>query len=462
MAKTEYDIVWKKGGWFEDGHFALVPKKSFGDKAGEALIGYVLILALLLFVFSLIALTSPLWIVIIGFQMVREKRYYTGIISLLALGYFYLDIKKQWITSFLFFGYTNDKGEIVNGLLNPKYLEHFEMINLIAVGLGLAYVIDAVLISKYGKKFNDDRITTPQLVIYFGGMVIGFLLSSSMKIEGQIIKDSPVEEVVEASPVPESNSYAVADTTSVYTSEDFSDSIASENLENEVSTSEDVVLSEIKLIVQKYFVDITNENFNAENYFANDVSQYISLKNTSPYEINKNYNLYDKKEYLKQEFFYDINSLRPNGISENGDITYLLDLRGKWYRKSKGNYQESDITLVIVFNSQNKITSLKYNDIQNTKYYKSEQSINTKKQINNRDPQTKDRANVFYNSNYTLFDLLTDEPIYPDQNGIYNIWYSSNENPKPFSITLTLDELTKFRYYKFKNERNCKKWCESR
>lgn len=372
MAKTEYDIVWKKGGWFEDGHFALVPKKSLSDKAGEALIGYILMLAILLFVFSLIALTAPLWIVIIGFQMVREKRYYAGIISLLAMGYFYLDIKKQWITSFLFFGYTNDKGEIVNGLLNPKYLEHFEMINLIAVGLGLAYVIDTVLISKYGKKFNDDRITTPQLVIYFGGMVLGFLLSTSTKIEGQVIKTTPIEEVVETTSTLESSKInpTEVDTASVYASEHLIDSTNSQQMiANENSVGEDVRLSEIKLILQKYFDDITNRNFNAEKYFAEDVLQYISMKNTSPFKINKNYNLYDKREYSKQEFFYDINSIRPNGISEEGNITYLLDLRGKWYRKSKENYQESDMTLAVVFNSQNKITFFNYSELKNTKYY---------------------------------------------------------------------------------------------
>lgn len=371
MAKTEYDIVWKKGGWFEDGHFTLVPKKSFGDKAGEALIGYVLMLAVLLFVFSLIALTSPLWITIIGFQMVREKRYYAGIISLFALGYFYLDIKKQWITSFLFFGYTDDKGEFVNGLLNPKYLEYFEMINLIAVGLGLAYVIDAVLISKYGKKFNDDRITTPQLVIYFVPMIICFLLSISMKIEGQVINGKAVEEEVDASPVYESSEFksAEVDTTSVSSSKSFTDSTSSQNIENENSTSENAQLPEIKLTLQKYFADVTNKNFNAEKYFAEDVLQYITMKNTSPFEINKNYNLYDKKEYTNQEFFYDINSVRPNGISENGDYSYLLDMRGKWYRKSKGNYQESNMTLAISFNSQNKITFLNYIDLKNTKYY---------------------------------------------------------------------------------------------
>ena len=48
-----------------------------------------------------------------------------------------------------------------------------------------------------------------------------------------------------------------------------------------------------------------------------------------------------------------------------------------------------------------------------------------------RDPSAKDYANVFYKSKYTLFDLLTDKPIFPNSKGIYNIYYASNEEPTP-------------------------------
>jgi hypothetical protein len=83
-----------------------------------------------------------------------------------------------------------------------------------------------------------------------------------------------------------------------------------------------------------------------------------------------------------------------------------------------------------------------------------------------RDPEPrKDYANVFWNSKYTLFDLITDEPIFPIiENGvkIYRIYYSSNENPMPFNGEFTERELESLLYYKFKDKISCLKFCNSK
>ena len=82
-----------------------------------------------------------------------------------------------------------------------------------------------------------------------------------------------------------------------------------------------------------------------------------------------------------------------------------------------------------------------------------------------RDPQPKDFANVYWESPYTLFDLLTDEPIFPDfedRRKIYKIYYSSNENPQVFYDEFTVHGLQNHLYYKFKNRENCQKWCDSK
>jgi hypothetical protein len=90
----------------------------------------------------------------------------------------------------------------------------------------------------------------------------------------------------------------------------------------------------------------------------------------------------------------------------------------------------------------------------------------TKAQKNQRDPDPrKDYANVFWKKQYTLFDLITDKPIFPKENKgekIYTIYYSSNEDPKPYKGTFTETELERHLYYKFKNKRNCKKFCRSK
>jgi hypothetical protein len=80
----------------------------------------------------------------------------------------------------------------------------------------------------------------------------------------------------------------------------------------------------------------------------------------------------------------------------------------------------------------------------------------------NRDPRQKDFANVFWKKQYTLFDLLTDEPISPNENRCYDIWYSSNEDPTPHHKLFSIDELTCFYFYKFKNEENCVTWCNKK
>lgn len=79
-----------------------------------------------------------------------------------------------------------------------------------------------------------------------------------------------------------------------------------------------------------------------------------------------------------------------------------------------------------------------------------------------RDPSSKDYANVFYKPKYTLFDLLTDKPIFPNSKGIYNIYYASNEEPTPKLFTGSANQLSSLLYYKFSNLSNCKQWCDKR
>ena len=91
---------------------------------------------------------------------------------------------------------------------------------------------------------------------------------------------------------------------------------------------------------------------------------------------------------------------------------------------------------------------------------------NTTVQNTSRNPEPRlDVANVFWNKKYTLFDLITDEPIFPNSKGgvtIYQIYYSSNEDPTPHFGEYTPEQLEKHLYYKFKNKENCIKFCDSK
>jgi hypothetical protein len=81
------------------------------------------------------------------------------------------------------------------------------------------------------------------------------------------------------------------------------------------------------------------------------------------------------------------------------------------------------------------------------------------KQITRDPDKRKDFANVFYKPQYTLFDLWSDEAIYPDSDGNYHIYYATNENKVPIEFTGNSQRLSTLFVYKFKNYNNCKNWC---
>ena len=74
--------------------------------------------------------------------------------------------------------------------------------------------------------------------------------------------------------------------------------------------------------------------------------------------------------------------------------------------------------------------------------------------------------NVFFNKNYTLFDASRpDLPIFPvNKNGeiVYQIYYSSNEDPRPFYGEFTPSQLESHLYYKFKNKDTCLEFCKNK
>jgi hypothetical protein len=88
-------------------------------------------------------------------------------------------------------------------------------------------------------------------------------------------------------------------------------------------------------------------------------------------------------------------------------------------------------------------------------------SSNYNRNIVKRDPNPqKDYANVFYQPEYTLFDYWSDEPIFPDVNGLYKIHYATNEDKTPKSFTGYASDLQGMLVYKFKSFESCNNWCK--
>ena len=134
---TEY--IFEKDFW---GNWKLVPKKS------DSGIGWLIVILILVVIVCIAIVTLPLWIALLGFKMVKTKRYYAGLGSLLAMLYFYIDVQNKWITGFLFFGYKSSSGEAINGLIGEKEIMYVYVANTIGVILGIVFMVQAYLLNK--------------------------------------------------------------------------------------------------------------------------------------------------------------------------------------------------------------------------------------------------------------------------------------------------------------------------
>ena len=98
----------------------------------------------------------------------------------------------------------------------------------------------------------------------------------------------------------------------------------------------------------------------------------------------------------------------------------------------------------------------------NANMTKQNESPTGENQVLIRDPRRKDVANVYWNPDYPLFCFRSDETITPDPEGTYDIWYSSNEDPRPYHHVFEEEALTGHLFYKFRDLENCKEWCDER
>lgn len=152
---TEY--IFEKDFW---GNWKLVPKKVDG-RSGLVLLIFLFLFLLILFI------TLPLWISLLGFKMVKTKRYYAGIFSLLALIYFIIDVQNHWITGILFSGYLNGKGEFIAGMITQAFgkdlIIFIYILNGIGTIIGLVFVIQSYLLKN--EKKIDSNFSTQNFIV---------------------------------------------------------------------------------------------------------------------------------------------------------------------------------------------------------------------------------------------------------------------------------------------------------
>ncbi len=448
--QTEY--IFEKDFW---GNWKLVPKKSDNG------IGWLILILIVVLIVCLAIVTLPLWIALLGFKMVKTKRYYAGIGSLLALFYFITDIQNKWITGFLFLGYTSSNGEFIGGIFDEKHIMYVYIVNGVGVLLGLYFIVQAYLLNKEKKTFNnsnseseitsdtsqsstDFSISTSKpknlsnqvnLVLGILGVVFAIGVIYFFFNKKVVSNEDPINNVDEKNEQPVINERPL-----------------NENLNNDASEKENHALirqNELLSFITQYYIDISSTNFMAENYFSENVIQYINRKNITPSDINSIHR--NNTEFIDGKTAIINNEI--NFDRTDGDLNYYnYRIDYNCYRKSKNKYQSCKVKVEVGIDQKNKIKVYRELEVTDLKF--TANTFSTE-----RDPRAKDIANVFFNSSYTLFDFLTDEPIIPNSEGQYDIWYSSNQDPSPYNIVLNKNELSNHLYYKFKTKENCQQWC---
>lgn len=150
---------------------------------------------------------------------------------------------------------------------------------------------------------------------------------------------------------------------------------------------------------------------------------------------------------------YDKNESSQNNSDEYGEEMDYNDEREQAEYESNQAY----------YNSKEYKESTRESEPKNSKIEETETLYKTA--ITRSPEPRKDIANVFWKKEYTLFDKLTDEPIFPYKNNgllVYKIYCSTNESLIAEYVELSPEQLQKKIAYKFLNFENCNKWIESK
>ncbi len=133
--KQEYTI--EKDFW--TGKWKLVPTES---TSGSAIL---ILIILIIFVFMLLILISPLIFSLVGFKIVKSKRYYAGIASIISLIYLLVDFKNKWLTAYFIYGYYQpNNSEFVKGLLGPSWGILIWLLNIVGVFIGISLIAQSL------------------------------------------------------------------------------------------------------------------------------------------------------------------------------------------------------------------------------------------------------------------------------------------------------------------------------
>jgi serine/threonine protein kinase len=148
---------------------------------------------------------------------------------------------------------------------------------------------------------------------------------------------------------------------------------ASEKITSMVYSNPEQLRERTKTILTKlnnYYEAFSGGYFNAFDYFASFVEQYLTKKNMSPTEINDIYSI----DSDWQEPIFRIYTDKLNLVQiENGIETWEYLAEFQCYRPSKDKYQISEVLYQVKFEQSGKMTSYKELNVKNTKFKTAEE-----------------------------------------------------------------------------------------
>ena len=122
---------------------------------------------------------------------------------------------------------------------------------------------------------------------------------------------------------------------------------------------------EVLQMMSNYYLDIINETFDANTYFAMDVKQFISRKNLTPEDVNEINQ--SNVEYTQRNVNILTETVNFDRIEEN--IQYWIYwINFSCYRPSKGQYQKCNVRIEVGIDTDNKLVSYRELDVTDLVY----------------------------------------------------------------------------------------------
>lgn len=114
--------------------------------------------------------------------------------------------------------------------------------------------------------------------------------------------------------------------------------------------------------IKNYYLDIQNEEFEANNYFSEFVNQYINLTNTTPDVINGLF--LNKHDFLNEKIFFDDSNFIFHKELD-GIYYFTYSINYSCFRPRKNKTQTCDVDVEVGFDENFKIKSYKELDVRN-------------------------------------------------------------------------------------------------